>query len=215
VVFEEFLIGEEEFAQLAPITARVSTHEIRAVFDSNSVWEELEREKSYKFINKKKCNKARRVAYRAHRAKIQQNYDELGDIVYWGFMKSGVKYELFRVAQAYGEVITPTINNVAISTRCVLRVYNLPAKAISSFISTLPITSPITIQETGFDFEKSEGTPIIIFSTLQECNQIWQNKRKSKFTFEDVEYTVELARVLLRRSKLKHNNVIFDSLSIK
>lgn len=134
-------------------------------------------------------------------------------IAYWGFMKSGAKYELFRLSQVLGEVLNATIRGEAINIRLILRVYGLPQQAIQLFIISLGCISSVAASLTGFDFEKGKGTPLLIFTSIDDLNKIaaTAETRKRTFVWDNMEYTVHLARVHLRRSKHKLDGVSFPS----
>lgn len=136
----------------------------------------------------------------------------LAAIAYWGFMKSGAKYELFRLSQALGEVLNPTINGIAINTRLILRVYGLPRDGIHVFSISLACAS-IAVSLTGFDFEGGKGTPLLIFTSVDDLSKIiaTPDARKRAFVWENEEYTVHLARVHLRRSKHKLDGISFPN----
>jgi hypothetical protein len=134
------------------------------------------------------------------------------DIAYWGFLKSGAKYELFRLSQSLGEVLNPTINNEAINTRLALRVYDLPVEAIPAFFQSFHDCSfPVSIHEAGFDFENGKGVPIVVFSTIEQCVAMWTAHRRTMFSKDGHDYTVQLSRIQLRRAKQKHASVSIPS----
>lgn len=129
-------------------------------------------------------------------------------------MKSGAKYELFRLSTMLGVIITPRIGGQEVSAQLLLRLHGLPLQVTSldDLIKVFNVKGisplPTQLYFGGFDFENGNGVPLALFASPDACYRVWKGYRTILLP-DGVK--IQLARVHLRRSKQKFNNISLPS----